>query len=434
MTWLSRIGRRFGLARGLALLLLIALAALRIADPLPIQELRVRVFDLFQVLAPREATERPVVIVDIDEKSLRTVGQWPWPRTRVANLITGLTQMGALVVAFDIVFAEPDRMSPNIAAEEFRDLDETTRTKLRALTSNDTVLADALRQSRVVLGESGLPFAVAQPEGTQPPVGLATVGGDPRRYLLNFPGLLRNVPILEQAASGRGLFTIRAERDGIVRRVPIVMQAQGIVMPSLTVEMLRVVSGSNTVLIRSDDAGVQSAAVPGFVIPTDRNGQLWIHFAPHDTAHYVSAVDVLEGRIPADRVARRLVLIGTSAVGLLDSKTTPIDPVMPGVEVHAQVLENVLSTSVLSSPSYAIGVELFAALLLGAGIVWLAPILSPALLLAFGVAIIAVTIGASWYFYVQDRLLFDFTYPLLSSALVYLTLVFSNYVSEQAQR
>ena len=117
------------------------------------------------------------------------------------------------------------------------------------------------------------------------------------------------------------------------------------------------------------------------MIPTDRNGQLWIHFAPHDTARYVSAADVLEGRVPADRVARRLVLIGTSAVGLLDSKTTPIDPVMPGVEVHAQVLENVLTNSVLSSPNYAIGVELCAALLLGVAIIWLAPILSPALLL-----------------------------------------------------
>jgi adenylate cyclase len=434
MTWLSRWARRFGLARSVAFILLVALAALRIADPLPVQELRVRVFDLFQVLHPREATERPVVIVDIDEKSLRAIGQWPWPRTRVADLITRLTQMGALVVAFDIVFAEPDRMSPSVAAEAFRDLDEATRTKLRALPSNDSVLADALRQSHVVLGESGLPFAVPQPEGTQPPIGLATMGGDPRRYLLNFPGLLRNVPLLEQAASGRGLFTIRAERDGIVRRVPIVMQAQGAIMPSLTLEMLRVVSGSNTVLIRSDHAGVQNASVPGFVIPTDRNGQLWIHFAPHDAARYVSAADVLDGRVPPERVARRLVLIGTSAVGLLDSKTTPIDPVMPGVEVHAQVLENVLTDSVLSSPNYAIGVELCAALLLGIAIIWLAPILSPALLLLFGVAIVAVTVGASWYFYLQNRLLFDFTYPLLSSALVYLTLVFSNYISEQAQR
>src|SRR5262245_11987451 len=227
MTWLSRIGRRFGLARGLALILLIALAALRIADPLPVQELRVRVFDLFQVLAPREATERPVVIVDIDEKSLKSVGQWPWPRTRVADLITRLTQMGALVIAFDIVFAEPDRMSPGIAAEAFRDLDDDTRSKLRALPSNDSVIADALRKSRGVLCESGLPFVVAQPEGARPPIGLATMGADPRRFLLNFPGLLRNVSVLEQAANGRGLFTIRAERDGIVRRVPIVMQAQG---------------------------------------------------------------------------------------------------------------------------------------------------------------------------------------------------------------
>ena len=434
MTWLSRSARKFGPARALALLLLLALAVLRVADPLPIQELRVRVFDLFQVMHPREATQRPVVIVDIDEKSLRTIGQWPWPRTRIADLITRLTHLGALVIAFDIVFAEPDRLSPGVAAEGFRGLDDDTRTKLHALPSNDAVFAEALRKSRVVLGESGLPFAVAQPEGTQPAVGVATMGADARPFLLNFPGLLRNVPELEQAARGRGLFTIRAERDGIVRRVPIVMQAQGAVMPSLTLEMLRVVSNSSTVLIRSDDAGVQSAAVPGFVIPTDRNGQLWIHFAPHDMARYVSAADILDGRVPADRVAQRLVLIGTSAVGLLDSKTTPIDPVMPGVEVHAQVLESVLTQSVLSAPNYAVGVELIAALLLGIAIIWLAPTLSPSLLLLAGGAIVALTIGASWYFYLQNQLLFDFTYPLLSTAFVYLTLVFSNYISEQAQR
>ena len=434
MTWLAQIARRFKVARGLALLLLIALAALRVTNPLPLQELRVRVFDLYQVLHPREATQRPVVIIDIDEKSLKSVGQWPWPRTRVADLITRLTDMGALVIAFDVVFAEPDRMSPGIAADTYRDLDEATRTKLRALPSNDEILANAFRNSHVVLGESGLPFAVAQQPGAQLPVGIATLGGDVRPYLLNFPGLLRNVPTLEQTASGHGLFTIRAERDGIVRRVPIVMQAQGTIMPSLTLEMLRVVSGSSTVLIRSDHAGVQSAAVPGFVIPTDRNGQLWIHFAPHDVARFVSAADVLDGRVPADRIARRLVLIGTSAVGLLDSKTTPIDPVMPGVEVHAQVLESVLTGSVLTAPNYAIGVELIAALLLGVIIIWLAPILNPLLLLAAGAAIVSITVGASWYFYVQYRLLFDFTYPLLSSGLVYLTLLFSNYISEQAQR
>jgi len=434
MKWLSRLAKRFGFARLLALALLVALAALRIADPQPLQELRVRVFDLYQVLHPRVATQRPVTIVDIDEKSLKVIGQWPWPRTVVADLIDKLTGMGALVIAFDVVFPEPDRMSPAIAADSFKNLDDATRAKLRALPSNDAVLAAAIKRSRVVLGESGLPFANEKPKDAPPPAGIATLGRDPQPYLLNYPGLLRNVPVLENAASGRGLFSIRAERDGTVRRVPMVMRAQGVIMPSLSLEMLRVVTGAGAILIRTDDAGVKSVAVPHFVLPTDSNGQLWIHFAPHDQNRFVSAADVLAGKVPRARFDHKLVLIGTSAVGLLDAKTTPLDPVMPGVEVHAEVLESALSKSVLSEPNYAIGAGVAAAVLLGAAIIWLAPLLSPALLLLFGAVIVALTVAASWYFYVEHRLLIDFTYPLLSSLLVYLTLTFSNYISEQAQR
>ena len=260
------------------------------------------------------------------------------------------------------------------------------------------------------------------------------LGGNARPYLFKFPGLLRDVPVLEQAASGRGLATIRTERDGIVRRVPMVMVTQGLLMPSLTLEMLRVVSGATTLLLRTDQGGIQSVAVPGFVIPTDSNGQLWVHFAPHDEARFVSIADVFDGKVPADRFRQRLVLVGTSAAGLQDSKTTPIDPVLPGVEVHAQVLESILAKAVLSAPNYTIGAELLAAILVGLIIVWLAPILNPAWLLVFGGAIVALSIGCSWYFYVHDRLLIDFTYPLLSSLLVYITLMFANYMSEQAQR
>jgi len=435
MNLLARMARRFGLARGLALALLIALAALRIADPLPIQELRARVFDLYQVLRPREVTQRPVVIADIDEKSLKRFGQWPWPRTVIADLVSRLTQMGALAIGFDVFFPEPDRTSPAIAADAFRNLDEETRNKLRALPSNDDVFADAERHSHVVLGESGVPDPRPQPQNAPPGVGIAMLGGNPRPFLFNFPGLLRDLPVIELAASGRGLATIHTERDGIVRRVPMVMIAQGVVMPSLSLEMLRVATGATTLLIRTDQAGIQSVAIPGFVIPTDSNAQLWVHFAPHDyQGRYVSIADIFDGKVPADRFRQRLVLVGTSSAGLLDAKTTPIDPVMPGVEVHAQVLENVLTGSVLSAPNYAIGAELLAAILVGLVIVWLAPILNPAWLLVFGAAIVALSIGTSWYLYVHDRLLIDFTYPLLSSVLVYLTLMFANYMSEQAQR
>ena len=412
---------------------MLALALLRIVDPAPLEEVRLRAFDFFQVLQPRVATQRPVVIVDIDEQSLRKYGQWPWPRTRVAEIVTRLTRAGAFVIGFDVVFAEPDRLSPDVVADVFRNLDEETRQKIRASSSTDSVFADALRQSRVVLGETGLPIPVPQSEAP-PPTGIAMLGPDPRPLLPDYPGLLRNLPILDKAAAGRGLFSIRPERDGIVRRVPMIMIAQGEIKPALAFEMLRVGTGASTIQIKSDVAGVRSIAIPGFELPTDRHGQLWIHFSPRDPARYVSAADVLEGRVGPTEVERRLVLIGTSAAGLLDLKTTPVDPTMPGVEVHAQILESMLSQSMLSAPHDIIAAELGAALLIGAMIIWLAPILSPFLLLAFGAAISALVIGTSWYYYTQHKLLIDFTYPLLSSILIYLILVFTNYVGEQAQR
>jgi adenylate cyclase len=434
MKWLSRLARRFASARLLCLALLFALLFLRVSDPLPLEELRLRAFDLFQVIKPRVAAQRPVVIVDIDEASLQKLGQWPWPRTRVADLIGRLTKLGAVAIGFDVVFAEADRLSPALAAEAFRDLDEETRSRLRALPSNDQVMADAMRQSRVVLGETGLPDVRQQLEGQPATVGVASLGGDPKPFLFNFPGLLRNIPVLEKAAAGQGLFSIRTERDGIVRRVPMVMMAQGNVMPSLTFEMLRVVTNSSTILLRTNRAGIQSVALPGLTIPTDRNAQLWVQFAPGDRARYISAIDVLEGRVPADRVARRLVLVGTSAAGLLDLKTTPVDPSMPGVEVHAQILENILTNAMLSAPNYAIATELAVALVMGLAIIVLAPILGPALLLLFGATIVALLIGASWYMFANEKLLIDFTFPLLSSLAIYLTLVFTNFVKEQAQR
>ncbi len=426
--------RRFGYARLVCLAFLIGVAAFRIADPAPVEELRVRTFDTFQLIDPRVKTARPVAIVDIDEKSLAKLGQFPWPRTRIADLVTNLTRLGAVVIAFDTIFSEPDRLNPDVAAETFRNLDEETRAKLRALPSNDQIFADAMRRSRVVLGESGLPHVVSEYDNTLPVTGLAMLGEPPQPFLLDFPGLLRNVNVLEQAAAGRGLISIKTERDGIVRRVPMIMQAQGATMPSLSFEILRVATGTDTIFIKSEKAGIKSIAVKGFEIPTDHNGQLWVHFARHDPLIYVSAVDVLEGRVAPELIARKLVLIGTSAVGLLDTKTTPIDPVMPGVEVHAQVLESALTRALLSRPSYVVVVELCAAIVLGVLVIAFAPLFGPITLVAVGGLFASLLVGTAWYFYWQHRLLIDFTYPLLSTTAIYLTLIFSSFVREQAQR
>ncbi|HEX3502715.1 MAG TPA: adenylate/guanylate cyclase domain-containing protein [Xanthobacteraceae bacterium] len=435
MNRLARWARKFGVARAVCLVLLFALVPLRLADPRPLAELRARTFDLFQVLLPRVQTSRPVVIVDIDEDSLKEIGQWPWPRTTVADLITKITGLGALCIGFDIIFAEPDRMSPAIAEQSFRGIDAETRAKLDRLPSNDEVLAQAIRNSHVVVGQVGSAHIDPKTKAEQTlQTGFAIRGPDPTDFLVTFPGLLRNVLPIEEAAAGRGSFSINPETDGIIRRVPMIMEAQGTLVPSLTMEMLRVVSHASAILVRANEAGVQAVAVPGLEVPTDHNGQLWVHFNKHDQARYVSAKDVLQGKVPEDRLRGRLVLIGTSATGLLDIKTTPVDPVIPGVEVHAQILESVLTKSILVNPNYAIGAELVLAVLLGIGVIVVAPMLSPTINVLLGALLIVGLIGFSLYLFAAYNLLIDFTYPLISSWLIYLVLTFVNYFREERQR
>jgi adenylate cyclase len=291
-----------------------------------------------------------------------------------------------------------------------------------------------MRHSRVVLGESGLPEVQSELDKSLPVTGLAMLGEEPQPFMFEWAGLLRNVPVLEAAAAGRGLFSIRQERDGIVRRVPMLMLAQGATMPSLSFEMLRVATGTDTIFIKADHAGIKSIGVKGFQVPTDSNGQLWIHFAPHDPSIFVSAADVLAGTAPPEKFAGKLVLIGTSAVGLNDIKTTPASPAMPGVEIHAQVIESALTRAVLSQPSYGIVVEFCAAILFGLLVIAFAPRLGPVTLVAVGALFATLLIGISWYFYTRQRLLIDFTYPLLSTTAIYLTLIFASFVREQAQR
>jgi adenylate cyclase len=441
MKRLAHWARQFGVARAVCTVLLFALVPLRVLDPRPLEEVRLRTFDLFQVLRPRQQTTHPVVIVDIDEASLKEIGQWPWPRTVVADLVTRIAEQGALAIGFDAIFPEPDRMSPAIAEHSFRGIDAETRAKLDSLPSNDEVLANAIKQSRVVVGQAGSPLPVPRtPAELTLQTGFAVIGPDPTPLLVTFPGLLRNVLPIEEAAAGRGLFSIDPERDGIIRRVAMVMQAQGALVPSLTMEMLRVVSHASAIQVRVNDAGVHSVSVHGpaggVSVPTDRNGQIWVHFNKHDPDRFVSAKDVLQNRLPPDRLRGKLVLLGTSAIGiaLLDTKTTPVEPAMPGVEVHAQILESVLTQSPLTHPEYAIGAEIIMAVLIGLAIIIAAPLLSATVVIVLGAGLIAGLIALSWYLFVVHSLLIDFTYPLISSWLIYLVLTFVNYFREQKQR
>jgi len=430
---IKKASLRFGYDRLIASILLLFMILVRLWDPAPIEELRLKTFDAYQTLRPRQSAARPVAIIDIDEASIASLGQWPWPRTRMADIVRRLHDLGALAAGFDIVFAEPDRLSPSLIAASVSDLDPELRSKLASLPSNDDLFAAALKTMRSIAGETawgnneGLPSA-------PPKAGFATHGPSALPFVPAYPALLANIPVIENAAAGHGLFTITPERDGIVRRAPMVFAIAGQLHPSLTLEMLRVLTGSGAVLIRTDPNGVLGLALPGLQLPTDPRGQIWIHFTTHDPQRFISAKDVLAGTVRKEQVTGKLILIGTSALGLLDNKTTPLSRSMPGVEIHAQILESALSGTFLYEPNYAQAIEVLAALAAGAVIIALAPIFGPLVLLAFGAAIAAAISAASWWAYSQHSALLDATYPLGSSFIVYATLAFMNYVKAQIGR
>jgi len=400
-----------------------------------VEILRLTLFDTYQRLKPRTPTAQPVVIVDIDEESLGEIGQWPWPRTVMADLLLGLFRMGASVVGFDLVFAEPDRLSPPILAENLRGLSPDMVKILRGLPSNDDVLARAFQQTRVVLGQAVVmrkveSFASAPVIKTP----AAVVGGNPRPYLPAFRSVVRNLAILERAALGRGVFGLAAERDNVVRRVPAAVRVGDDIYPSLVIEMLRVGAGQKAYAIKLNEAGIESVVAGRTRIPTDSNGRIWVHFAPHDPNRYVSAKDVLQGKIPNERIAGKLVLIGTSAAGLRDIKATPIGIGMPGVDIHAQLLETILSDSYLTRPNYALGAEFSLVFVTGLLIIILVPMLGALWTFFIGAAISATLVAGSWYLFVNDRLLIDVSYTAVASLGLFSMLVFTNYVREQVER
>ena len=269
---------------------------------------------------------------------------------------------------------------------------------------------------------------------------LATIGPDPTPFLLTYPGIIRNIPELEAAAAGRGVLSVEHDRDGVVRRVPLVVMAEDIVRPALALELLRVATGGGAIIIRSNDIGIESAAVQGIPIPTDENGRVWIRFDRHNPDRFMSAKAVMENpQQAAAKLAGKLVVVGTSSAGLFDLKSTPLEAVVPGVEIHAMLLENVFDQLAnkemqLQRPGYALGLELAATILASLFIIAFVPVLGAAVsLISGGILAAAFTTGSFWL-YRQYGFVLDFLYPLMASFSVFLLLVFVNYLREENQR
>lgn len=407
--------RLFSPGGGFCLAVLLGLVLVFLLDPVPVQKVRHAVFDQYQRWQPRPYQQAPVRIVDLDEESLARIGQWPWPRTQVADLVTRLGHAGAAAVVFDVLFAEPDRTSPSQWLRGAQ-LPAELAAGLAALPDHDAQLAKTLEHENVVLGfaaersgrEEGLPLGR---------FGLVQQGPSPLGFVPAFQGATRPLPLLEQAARGLGAMTFRPDADGVVRRVPLFISLGSELRPSLVAEALRVAQRTARYRLISGEAGVQRVDIGRLQIPTTASGELWVHFTAPQPARSIPAWQVLDGSAPA--LAGSIVLIGTSAQGLQDLRFSPLGGIIPGVEVHAQALEQVLTDSLLLRPSWALAVEGLVLLLGGLALGGLALSL-PALVSAlFMLLVVAALNTLGWYEFAAHRLLLDLFTPSLGLLLVY---------------
>lgn len=414
---------------------LLALLALRQWDPWPIEAARHWIFDSYQRMEPRSAETLLIPIVDIDERSLAAYGQWPWPRSLLGTLVDRLAQAGALVVGFDIVLSEVDRLSPSRIAESLPSIDPELKEALASLPTHDQVLADSLRRSRVVLSQAAVETPLQNggigPRRVTP---LASVGGDPMPYLLSFRDVIQNIDEVDLAAAGRGVITLPVEIDGVVRRVPAAVRIGDNVLPSLFLEIVRVATGQSTYAIRVDEAGIAGILIAGNKIPTDRHGNVWIRYSEPTKARYISAVDVIQGNFDPRLFTGRPVLLGATAKVLGDLKPTPVASLMSGVEIHAQLLETVLTQSYLVRPHVAIGIELFVTLLAGVLLLYFVPKFGAGRSLGVLVLVLALLVVTSWFAYSRQALLLDPSYPVFAAVVLYSLLSYLGFYREEKSK
>lgn len=383
------------------------------------------VFDTYQAIKPRDATDPPVAVIDIDEASIEALGQWPWSRGTVAEMVTRASGLGAAAIGFDIVFSEPDRTAPARLIEAMRRQGVSIEVGPE-LPDPDAALAEAVASNAVVLGIA-LSNETAAP-APEAKAGFSFVGPDPRARLLPYSGALANLPLLTRRASAMGYFSFPPTPDNIIRSFPLVSKSGDRLYPALSIETLRIAQQAGSFILRSAGTAEGSAMtdlrVGALDVPLSADGEIWIYYSGLPTMPVIPAADLFDPA-KADRlmsqIQGRILLVGTSAVGLRDIVATPVDPAMAGVKVHAEIIDQIASGVFLERPDWMIGAERAAAIIAGLVLLMVLATATPALSVATGMVLAGLIAGGSWLAFSRTLTLFDPLLPLASLGAVLLT-------------
>lgn len=403
-------------------------------------------FDQYYKAYPRPATDM-VKIIDIDDVSLSHLGQWPWPRDVVADLITRLTDMGAAVIAFDGVLAEPDRTSPRLYADDMAQFGYEG-IQASQLPDHDEILAKAIQKSGIFVtafthGSNERRPRIAQ--GDQ----LIRAPKQVKESLLEnakrFSKTALFLEDLENAAAGNGSFMATPEIDGILRKTAIIFSDKQKLYPSLNLEAYRVMQDPKSFIgistLKPEDGfpnATYKVVVGKKIIPVDDRAEFWVYFRHFDREKdYISAYKVLAPDAEAklkDKIKGRVLFVGSSAEGLKDLRATPLNPFLPGVEIHANVVEQIMQDRYIFRPSFTVEWENMFILVVGSLMILLAPLVNVAWIGVLCAGSLATIIYGSLATFEKEGLLLDPFYPGISVFIIFVASVFLTYLRTERER
>jgi len=427
-----------GRGRALPLLLLVVgVVVLSALERSPLLNVREALFDQYQRQMPRPRTSEPVIVVGIDSQSLAKHGQWPWSRDLVAQLVRKIHAGKPLALGIDIVFAERDRYSPEVLTARFPSLPPDA---LAALPDPDRQLADALSGHPTALAVVGLTRAL--PGSTKParPLPEFNPAAGIEAALPQYSGALASRPVIEKSAAGEGLINaspaqLQANSErGVLRRVPTIGTINQLPFLSLPLEMVRLALGGGSVVPEGGRHGMTAIRIGDYGLPTQANGEVLLHFGRASSNYYLSASDVLSGVHSPEIFDGRFVIIGFNSTGLQDRIITPLGESLPGIDVHAQVIESLLEGHALQRPEWMQKLETATLLIGGLLLIVLIPVLRPRYAVLSFTALSLLLIAGGYLAFFVGRWLFDGASLTLLLAPVFILLLGNTLVTADSRR
>ena len=410
-------------------ILLFLLIALKTANPSFVKAISFLSFDLYQKIFPLKKESSEVVIIDIDEKSLKKFGQFPWNRSVFARIIENVNTAKPKAIGFDVFFSEKDRQSPEEIIKSYN-LIPTDVTQIQKIKGHDEIFREELERSNSVIAVLGSNVSSHGTYDRSAKAKFISKGGDPKEFTFSFPYSIGSLEKLEKSAKGLGSISFLDQTDGIIRSLPLILRFANKLYPTMGLEMIRVGSKQKNIFVELDEVGIKKISARPFKISSDPNGLFWIRYKQSQKSQYISASSVYEKKFEESFFREKYVLIGASAQGLFDIVKTPLGATVPGVEVHANVIENILDNSYLiRNPNVYIFELLFSIIIVFITFYFSQNIKPKYSLLIFFSSVISVILIGFVFFLLRSELI-DFSYPIFMVTVIFLAGLYFRFLKE----